>query len=85
MWGPGEGCFCCLLCLFGGFGGFFGLFNFFINFSDPEETGVGEDVWTYDDGTDSYSSGDILGVGRAILAATTSGFPYFWEVVSLDP
>jgi len=78
-------CFCGLLRFFSCFGGFFGLFSFFVNFSDPEETGVGEDMWAYDDRTDSYSSGDILGVGGGILAPSTGGFPYFWEVVSLDP
>jgi len=78
-------CFRGLLCFFGCFGCFFGFFSFFINFSDPEKTGVGEDVWAYDDRTDSYSSGDILGVGGGILAPSTGGFPHFWEVVSLDP
>jgi hypothetical protein len=77
--------FCRLFGFFGCFCRLFRLFSFFIDFSDPEEAGVGEDVRAYDDGTDSYSGGDVLRGLRRVFAASTSWLPDFWEMVSLDP
>lgn len=79
-----QGCLCSLLCLFSSFLCLFSFFSFFIDFADPEKAGVGKDMRTYNDGTDSYPGGDVLG-GSGVFAASTGRFPDFWEVVSLDP
>jgi hypothetical protein len=61
------------------------LFCLFIDFADRKEAGVGEDVWAYDNGTDSETSGYVLGCWRGVFASSTSGFPDFGEMEALHP
>ena len=63
----------------------FSFFSFLIDFADKKEASVGEDVWAYDDGTDSETGCYVLGGWRGIFASSTSGFPDFGEVVALYP
>ena len=64
------------------FSSFFGLF---IDFSNGEESCVWENVRAYYDWTDSQASCDVLRSLRWIFSAATSWFPYFWEMIALDP